>query len=398
MASPVDTSVKFFHSNMVNASTLNGVAGSLLSILDACLVDGFDLKNATSLVVAGGIATLSFSGTHSAEKDSVILVSGSSISALNGEQKVLNKTATAVTFTTAAADGAASGTITFKMAPLGWTKQFSGTNVAVYKSSAVDALGHMLRVDDTGTTFARVVGYESMSDVNSGTGQFPTAAQVAGGGYWTKSSAANATANRWFVAGDSKFFMIHFCPYLGAGTVFQGVTRGFGDIIAYRSSGDAFACVLNYSNTSSLANQYLEGFDSANNATGVASAMPRGYTGIGGAALFSCYPFVGLTSAISGADVTLGTFPSYIDGTLRLSKKFFALTASGDPPRGELPGLHHCSQSGTSLTFPFGTRTTGSGQLNGRNLFSLNPAGTWGAAITIGNTGASFVDVTGPWR
>jgi hypothetical protein len=34
----------------------------------------------------------------------------------------------------------------------------------------------------------RASGYESMSDVNTGTGPFPTAAQVAGGGYWEKSA------------------------------------------------------------------------------------------------------------------------------------------------------------------------------------------------------------------
>ena len=116
MTSPVDTSVKHFHSDMLNAPVLSGTAGSLISVLDACLVNGFDLKSATGLVVAGGVATLSFSGTHSATVGSVILVAGSSITALNGEQKVTEVASGVVRFATDEADATASGTITFKMA------------------------------------------------------------------------------------------------------------------------------------------------------------------------------------------------------------------------------------------------------------------------------------------
>ena len=79
MISLVDTSVKFIHSSQVGSPTLNGTAGSLLSVLDALLVTGWGLQTATSLVVAGGVATISFGSTFPAIVDSVILVDGSSI-------------------------------------------------------------------------------------------------------------------------------------------------------------------------------------------------------------------------------------------------------------------------------------------------------------------------------
>ena len=91
MASPVDTSVKHYRSDMPSAPVLNGVAGSKIAQLEACLCTGYGLKAATSLVVAGGIATLTFAGGASAAwPEAVILVAGASNAALNDEQKVLS--------------------------------------------------------------------------------------------------------------------------------------------------------------------------------------------------------------------------------------------------------------------------------------------------------------------
>lgn len=38
-----DTSVKYLHSAMPGAPVLSGTAGSLISVLDACLVNGLSL-------------------------------------------------------------------------------------------------------------------------------------------------------------------------------------------------------------------------------------------------------------------------------------------------------------------------------------------------------------------
>lgn len=398
MASPVDTSVKFFSTEMTNAPVLNGVVGTLIGLLDACLVDGFDLKTATSLVVAGGVATLTFTGTHSALKDSVILVAGSSITALNGEQKVTSKSGTTVTFATAAADGTATGTITFKMAPLGFVKAFTGTNLAAYRSTAPGSTGCYLRVNDTTTTLARVIGYETMTDVNTGTGPFPTNAQMSGGGYWPKSSVANATANRWLLAGDSRGFVFFVAPIMGASpTIEGGATRGFGDINAYRPAGDAFGCSLSYSATPTV-NAMIDNALDTNNATPVGHAMPRSYTGLGTSTLYAAIPFTGLNNTVSGIDASMGSFPSPVDGSLRFSKRYYTDAIVGGAPRGDAPGIYHVSQSNTWPTFSFGARVSGAGPLAGRTLLAVNPANAIGSASTAGNTGVTLIDITGPWR
>lgn len=236
------TAVKNFHSALTGAPTLSGTAGSLIAVLDACLVDGFGLKTADSVTVSGGKATINISSGHPYEADLIVLVAGATPAGLNGLKRIESTTTTAATFdATGIADGAATGTITVKIAPAGWQKVYSGTNIAVYRSQDVTGTRMYLRVDDTGTTNARVVGYESMTDVNTGVKPFPLSVQISGGGYWPKSSAAGSTARAWTVIADSRSFWIH--TQTSASTGLSGSVFGFDDFTSYKS-GDPFACAL----------------------------------------------------------------------------------------------------------------------------------------------------------
>ena len=190
MASTVDTSVKYITSDMPGAPVLNGVIGALVALTDACLNTGFGLRAVTSLVVAGGVATLTVANDvkNGNLLHSVVLVDGVTgpLVALNGEQKLTAVSSTQLKFATAAADGTATGTITIKQAPLGFDKVFSGTNTAVYRSANVLGTRMFVRLSDTVAQAARIVGYESMSDVDTGVGPFPTPAQMLGGGMWPR--------------------------------------------------------------------------------------------------------------------------------------------------------------------------------------------------------------------
>lgn len=132
----------------------------------------------------------------------------------------------------------------------GWTKPFSGTNVAAFKQGAGSS-GCYLRIDDTSTSAtnraARVKGYEVMTDVNTGTPQpFPTELQKAGGAYWwTKySSSTAANPREWIVWADERLFYIYISNYPESGTrEYNNEVYAFGDINPYKP-GDATACVL----------------------------------------------------------------------------------------------------------------------------------------------------------
>ena len=389
MASPVDTTVKHYRSDMPGAPVLNGVAGSKIGQLEACLVTGYGLKAVTSLVVAGGIATLTFAGGASAAwPDAVILVAGANNDALNGEQKVLSANTTTVAFATAEADGTDAGTVTFKIAPAGWEKVYSKTNVAVFRSLHVESTKMFLRVDDTNAQFVRVVGYETMSDVDTGAGAFPTSAMIAGGGYWAKSDTTSATAVAWILASDGRFLLDSTAPGSNKGVNYQQCfLRGFGDFIPKNPAGDAYLCGLNYSTTAGAASM---GDGTLDGDTSLKTAFPRAYTGLGGAVLARRYAYSGNT--ISGFDSTFGVFPSLVDGSLILSRQYVSEVVY---PRGDLPGHFYCPQNGVWVAFKMFDVLAHTGKkciaVTPGNSNTTSPSG-------VNNTGASFIDITGPWR
>ena len=73
-------------------------------------------------------------------------------------------------------------------AAAGWTAPYTGTNLIAFKEGA-GGNNRFLRVFDGGadTSTSRVIkvrAYENMTAISTGTGLFPTSAQVNGGYYW----------------------------------------------------------------------------------------------------------------------------------------------------------------------------------------------------------------------
>lgn len=397
MASPVDTSVKFMTENMPGAPVLSGTAGALISVLDALLVTGFGLRTATSVTVAGGVATVTLSSNalNANLLHSVILVDGvaAPMADLNGEQRVTAASTTTLQFATAVADGTATGTITVKSAPAGWEKLYSGTNKAVYRSTDVQSAKHCLRVDDAGTTTARVVGYETMSDVDSGVGPFPTAAQMSGGGYVHKSTSANTTAVGYAFAADQR--IVYWCPmpataWGSEGGYTSANVRGFGDPIALAPGGDAWATLLSSGGSVFADYSCLSGCEG--DLMG-AMVMARALSGIGAAVVASAKPYVGGRAKRSGFDDhALGAAPSPVDGSLRLSRMYVGEgTGNQITPRAEVPGVWYLPYNNASSLLPRGTIVQGA---DGRKLLTI----VTGSATNSTQRGAALIDITGPWR
>lgn len=98
-------------------------------------------------------------------------------------------------------------------AAAGWSKAYSGTNKAAYRSAATASARHYIRVDDAaalgpGTREALVRGYMAMTDVDTGTDPFPTVAQAANGMSLGKSTTTDATARPWVIAADERTFIV----------------------------------------------------------------------------------------------------------------------------------------------------------------------------------------------
>jgi hypothetical protein len=86
-----------------------------------------------------------------------------------------------------------------------WQKVFTGTNKAVYRSNVGER--YYLRVDDSAGQLCAVRGYATMSDVDTGTGMFPTTVQDTNWN-WRKSITDDATARAVVAIATDRFFFV----------------------------------------------------------------------------------------------------------------------------------------------------------------------------------------------
>lgn len=382
-----------FDSAMAGAPVLSGSAGALRALLKACLVDGFGAGAVATLTVASGIATATFAGAHPYRVGTVAQFAGATPAGLNGQKRILSITTNSVTFdATGIADGTATGTITHKVAAAGWQELFAGTltNVLCVKPTVPEATGCVLRIDDTGTTNARVRAFEAMTDASTGAGRTPLDSQLSGGLFWPKSGAANSTARPWYMVADERGFYLAVSP--------QGTDRYtllYAGDIASLKSGDAYGYLL----TGNQADQTA------------LTTVPDGCCGWShrsarsGAYTVRAHTAIGQSIAVqrlgahhngSTADVYAGT-PGYSLGVYPngpnngLMTGALELHAMGI--RGTLPGLLHPVQD-CGDAFATGAMVDGTDDLAGRRLMAIRTAPPAGVAVA----GTVFIDISGPWE
>jgi hypothetical protein len=233
----MSTNTKLYSNTQGGAPTLTGEVGSIKNILHSVLFgSGYGTITPDSITRSGTIATLIRSDGHGFIDGQVIEVSGSDQSEYNGEFRVEVLSSTNLAFVvTGTPVTPATGTITAKTPSVGgWAQRHDGTNRTVVYSSDLSASGLDFRVDDSGTTTARIIGYESTTNVDTGTNPFPTEVQLSGGGYLLKSSTANTTTRSWWIVADKK--TIYFRSDYNAS---RPIIHGFGDLIT-PYSGDVY--------------------------------------------------------------------------------------------------------------------------------------------------------------
>lgn len=391
MASPVDTSVKFTHARLPGALDFGSGAGSMISLLDAFLVNGYALKSADSGVIADGICTLTFSsGVGPYMKDTVILVEGATPAALNGEQKLTAATENSVSFATDLPDGTVTGTVTFKCAPCGWEKVYSKTNVAVYRPTDIRSSRFYLRVDHTNASYARVMMYEAMTSVDSGTNGIPTSAVVSGGYYWHCGSNAGKD---FMLFGDG-------AALLFAMSLFQRVTDNevsgmavyfAGDIVSYRS-GDVASGVLTGNTSTSSGTNYGSLFSSYGSAY---HSMLRSASGFGRG--LTADKLGGWSNYVSGgSSQPLGPVLLSADAKARYAPVLISNggTFASTGVRGEFAGALACINSGALDAFG-SVRSVVEVERGDSKRYMTVPVGD---ATNSSAAGLGFVDITGPWR
>jgi hypothetical protein len=428
-----------YRSTDTNAPPLFGLPGQLNVVLEAILVNGYGSSFATGTITGDGtnvadgdtvtVGSQTYTFKTTAAAPNQISVGGTAtisltslVNAINGltafngtpiNSQVWASLSGSVITVTARKGGTSGNSIalarasgtphlavsgatltggggTDSKAGAGWTKPYAGvvgttilTPCSVFRQPA--GSGFYLQVDEgsnfgtSGGRDARLVGFETMSAYNTGTGQFPTTVQA---GSWVparKSSVNDTTARPWICFVDDR--TLYFFALTGdlAGN-YHGFA--FGDFYSLLN-GDAYKCMLMGTPTenSSPVNSSMFG-QHVQPSNGVAMSghfLPRNYTGVGGSLMFAK---TGDTALSNLASTTPGSirgdssiaFPNQSDGGLYLAplRIFDGNTPSGSSlgpvvnNRGRLRGMYQVCHPGT--VFSDGDTFAGSGDYAGRNF------------------------------
>lgn len=288
-------------------------------------------------------------------------------------------------------------------APAGWSKPFVGTNLAAFRMGA----GSMcyLRVDDTysSTTLhnARVRGYETMSDVNTGTGEFPRLDQQAGSGlYWYSqgpTATGNSTARNWCVIADERFFYVFWSTQPTAdtaGSTSYSEAYFFGDAEPYNPTDTWFTVIGGSSSNVDYVTSAAGGLWTAYTFAGFSSGASnlrlytrRRFDGIPGAQnAHALTTDMGKMGGTSSTDLGNGAaaYPA-IDGSLLCARVEVIDRAYATSIRGRLPGLWSPLHPPASVPLTRWDTFSGSGDLAGRT-FIVWRQGTASAYFETSNT------------
>lgn len=233
-------------------------------------------------------------------------------------------------------------------APAGWTREFSATNVRVYRGNASFGSGYFLRIDDSAAIgnarHAWACGYESMSTVDAGINPVPLKADRANGVLVPKSLTTDSVVRRWRVVATELFVYV-FIDTSSRGIFFPWFA---GDANSYKP-GDLHCFVVGDTTATSFVggNTFPNGlFRSVNGYSGSAVESNN--------SLFVARSQTGAVGAIRGTHFSLvtglvfggyngGGYPSAVNGGLLHGPMGFITSAY--VPRGELPGAIGALQS-----------------------------------------------------
>lgn len=207
------SSVRFYVNTNNNAPQLKNEFGSMISVLDACLINGLDLGSISSLTHSQGVITAIFANPHNLLKGQVIKIEGANQTDYNTEHRVSNVLdATTITFNlTNPSATVATGNITAKLPPLDWEKPFSsvttlGGGRAAYRSKN-ETLSNKpyLRVVDERVSsynasyskYAKVGIVETMTDIDTMSGVQSPYTSSATTRNWNPTGSGESVKNGW---------------------------------------------------------------------------------------------------------------------------------------------------------------------------------------------------------
>lgn len=433
-----ETSVKYYTSSMTGAPQLTNAWGDLVTLLDACLVDGFNLKTVSSIARVGAVAVATVSSGHGYLADQVIVIAGADQSEYNGEQRIIEITSNTFTFAVVGAPTTpATGTLSAKVAPLNFEKAFTGTSKRAYRSKNVMSNRPYLRVDNSldpsyTTTYAKkgkVTMAEGMSDIDTfvgarapfdpanptkneiGTGSGTNAVDGWAKWYYARTygpsvsdSIASETFNRsWVLVGDDRGFYLFNQQSSMSGPSNRGMV-GFTDFSSYRA-GDAFSSLLmscEFPQTADRPIYYATGapwvgLGNALGCTGFVAndvfgkRLMRDDTQVGGNVLASFVSLGTIGSQVISGGSTGVPWPNRPDYSLLLHPVY--LQQQDGNLRGKMPGVMFIHNNNPYSDLAVVENVQG---YPGRKFLLVDVGGATSSSGNYAQARLAF-DITGPW-
>ncbi len=417
--------VKWLHSTMPGAPVLTNTWGSLTALLDALLVNGFNLKPVVEITREGQLATARIGSGHGFDIDHVVRIDGAEQPEYNGDFPITAVTLDTISFfvTGEPATPATSVIgITVRFAPLGFDIAFSAENKRAYRSPNPRSNRPFLRVDDSlpdgyTTTWAkagRVTLAEDMVDIDTFVGARapfttgdPTRNEVPSGSgnsiytgwlkwYYARNSCPDSYgdsgdfARSWTIIGDDRGFYLACAS--GWGTD-RRLLYAFGDFDSYKP-GDHYDSLLFASERYRAASEYNLSYPnqelySTYSLEGTGKFCMRDFTAVGNNVRLGLLSLNdGNNQTVSGRSTNI-PFPNGPDYGLILHPIYLREGTNGHL-RGFLPGVFwvHQNQPYSHLTVI-------------ENVIGY--PGRKFLMVTLdysheGNTSAFAFDITGPWR
>ncbi len=386
---------KRYHSAMIGAPTLSGTNGALIDVLDACLVNGFNSQSVSGATQSGGVATVTTSSAHNYAPLDVVAISGANEAVWNDEFRVLTASANSFTCAINASAPAATGTLTAKIAPLGWSRPFAGTHKAAYLPQAPYVQCYLRVQDDSAPPtsasgrWAKWRGYEALTDVDTGTGLFPTTGQSANGLSCHKSNASSADARAWWLAGDGGIF--YFGTFWHASYSPHASGYAFGDINSLKA-GDGYSSLILADPTDALysypGNNNFQSLGLAYTNTQPGRYLARTYSQFGGSVACGWMGDAGVSAYLGCVSSGQGlAYPHPPDNGLLFAP--VAVVESSILRSRALPGLYQPLHV---------TPLAHLGLLTSVPDFPERTFQAFDLAYSNSNRAQCLIDTTGPWR
>lgn len=387
--------VKIYKHTDTGAPSITGQVGKAIALLDAVLVNGYNQVNVTSITRSSSLVTVVTAVAHGFNTYDIVQLAGATPTAYNDEFRITVINNTTFTFAIAGEPATpATGTITVKRAPAGFSKTFNGTNKAVYRSNDLSSDRRYFRILDDGTTSGgssefSCTGWETMASVDAGTGRWPQVNDDANGHYCRKSSSNDAVAHPWIIVSDGKtvyIFIEYGGNYLNPYGTSTPHVMAFGDSVKLRPT-DAYSSFIAGSTTSNATSNVPNGLFSASttfSTPGYASAISLNRD-MNGVTLGRAAKSIGISNAGTLGSSILIRYPNDSDKSLIIGP---VMIGHDDMWRANMPGIYDNMHG---RVFSQGEIIENVKGYEGRKFF-------FQYGIQATTTASVFIDITGPWE